>query len=72
MTYRQTTNLKASELKDSTALTLMSTDVEKIATSLRMLHELWVSPIEVIVAICLLERQLGVSCLVPGLISLSG
>jgi ATP-binding cassette subfamily C (CFTR/MRP) protein 1 len=56
--------------KGSSTLTLMSTDVERISRGLESLHELWASPIEVGIAIWLLGRQLGVACIVPGVIAL--
>lgn len=48
-----------------TAITLMGTDVERISTSLRDIHEIWASPIDIGLALWLLERQLAVSCLMP-------
>jgi ATP-binding cassette subfamily C (CFTR/MRP) protein 1 len=70
MIYRQTTLLKANDLKDAAAVTLMGTDVERIATSFRSIHEVWASTIEVGVAIWLLERQVRVACVVPVIISI--
>jgi len=48
----------------------MSTDVERIAQSLRMIHQLWATPVELILAIWLLERQLGVACVMPVILAL--
>lgn len=53
-----------------TAITLMGTDVERISTSLRDIHEIWASPIDIGLALWLLERQLAVSCLMPVILSL--
>lgn len=49
----------------SATLTLMSTDVERICSSFENFHALWANPIEIIIAIWLLERQLGVGCIGP-------
>ncbi|KAJ5765966.1 uncharacterized protein N7511_003582 [Penicillium nucicola] len=68
--YRQTTKLHAADFKDNPAITLMGTDVERIITTLHALHEAWAAPLEVGVGIFLLERQLGVACLIPAVISL--
>ncbi|KAJ3486425.1 hypothetical protein NLG97_g6615 [Lecanicillium saksenae] len=47
------------------ALTLMSTDIERIRFGLRSMHNLWASPIEVALASWLLYRQLGPAFLAP-------
>lgn len=70
MIYQQTTQLTGNDVKDTTALTLMGTDVERIVESLKSLHETWASIIEVAVALWLLERQVVLACLVPAVISL--
>jgi hypothetical protein len=43
----------------------MGTDTERIATGFRFIHELWGCFIDIVVAMYLLERQLGVACLSP-------
>lgn len=68
--YEQTIHLTSNDMRDSAALTLMGTDVERIVSGLRMLHETWASTIEVALALYLLERQVLLACLVPALISL--
>ncbi|KAJ5085131.1 hypothetical protein N7532_009902 [Penicillium argentinense] len=67
--YRQTAKLPAEQFKGSSSITLISTDVERLSYRLRNLHEAWMGPIQVVVAIVLLERQLGVACLIPAAIS---
>ncbi|KAL4768016.1 P-loop containing nucleoside triphosphate hydrolase protein [Aspergillus nidulans var. acristatus] len=66
--HRQTVRTKAADLGGNTAITLMGTDVERIASGFRLIHEMWASLIEIGVAIYLLERQVGVACIVPALI----
>ncbi|TPR02115.1 Proline racemase family protein [Aspergillus niger] len=48
----------------------MGTDVERIVSGSRVTHELWASLLEIAIAIYLLERQVGVACLVPAVIVL--
>lgn len=69
LVYRQTTKLQARDFKDKTSITLISTDVERISYRIRGIHEAWMAPIQVAIAIFLLERQLGVACLIPTVIS---
>lgn len=68
--YYKTTVLTQEDVKDSASLTLMGTDVERIVISLRSLHEVWASILEVIVAVYLLQRQVFLACLVPAIICL--
>jgi hypothetical protein len=70
MIYDQTIGTTAEELNDSAAITLMGTDVERIVANLKNMHEAWASIIELAVAIWLLEREVGVACLIPLVISL--
>ncbi|KAL4768167.1 putative multidrug resistance-associated protein [Aspergillus nidulans var. acristatus] len=71
MIYDYTMGMTAAEISDSAAITLMGTDVERIVANLKNLHEAWASVIELGVAIWLLERQLGVACFIPLVVSLS-
>ena len=68
--YRQTLELRTEDLGTASAITLMGTDVERIATGMRDIHEIWASPIDIGLAVWLLERQLAVSCIVPVILSL--
>ncbi|KAJ5140959.1 hypothetical protein N7448_004367 [Penicillium atrosanguineum] len=70
LVYRQTTKMHAAEFKSRSAITLMGTDVERIVQKFRNIHEIWVTPVEAVIAIFLLERQLGVVCLIPAGISI--
>ncbi|KAM4064465.1 ABC transporter [Hirsutella rhossiliensis] len=69
--YRHTITLKAVDVQDSAALTLMGTDVERIAVSLRLVHEIWASIPEVAVAIWLLARQISAASVVPLVVCLA-
>ncbi|KAJ5718166.1 ABC transporter integral membrane type 1 [Penicillium malachiteum] len=68
--HRQTINARGVDLGETTAITLMGTDVERIATGFRSIHDLWGCPIDIGIAIYLLKRQVGVACLVPSVIAI--
>ncbi|KAJ5770022.1 uncharacterized protein N7511_002073 [Penicillium nucicola] len=61
LVYRYTMRLDAGVARDSAALTLMSVDVERISSGLQYVHEVWASPIDIGLALWLLERQLGLA-----------
>jgi ATP-binding cassette subfamily C (CFTR/MRP) protein 1 len=63
--------LNSANAKDVAAVTLMSTDVDRIIAGIEMLDVIWATPIEVVLAIFMLGRQLGWACLSPLLISVS-
>lgn len=50
---------------DPATLTLTGPDVDVIAHAFRAIHELWACPIEIALAVYLLERQLGAGCVGP-------
>ncbi|KAL2883225.1 hypothetical protein SGCOL_001416 [Colletotrichum sp. CLE4] len=50
----------------SAPLTLVSTDVRTICKSFEMIHEVWANPIEIGLAIWLLQQQLGLGSVGPG------
>lgn len=58
------------DLGDINGLTLMGADVERIILGLRSIHEVWASLVDISIAIYLLEKQVYVACLVPGLLTL--
>ncbi|KAJ5704274.1 multidrug resistance-associated protein [Penicillium malachiteum] len=57
------------DVKESEAITHMEVDVDRIVKNLHSFHEAWACMIEIMIAIWLLERQLGATCVVPALIS---
>jgi ATP-binding cassette subfamily C (CFTR/MRP) protein 1 len=63
--YKKTTEMKLSAGGDSAALTLMSTDVERIRIGLMNLHEFWANSIEAGLAAWLLQRRLGAAVAAP-------
>jgi ATP-binding cassette subfamily C (CFTR/MRP) protein 1 len=63
--YEKTIQISTTALDDSAAVTLMSTDVERIVQSMRKIHEFWANSIEVGLATWLLKQKLGVACVAP-------
>ena len=57
--------LSSEKLFDNAALALVTTDVNRICTSLQRLDDLFATPVEVGVAMFLLQRQVGASCVTP-------
>ncbi|KAF4918158.1 ABC transporter atnG [Colletotrichum viniferum] len=51
----------------SAALTLVSADVRNICRSFETLHEVWANPVEIAIAIWLLQRQLGLGSVGPAI-----
>jgi ABC-type multidrug transport system fused ATPase/permease subunit len=61
----------SSAVSDNAALTLISADLERISFSLKHIDQLFACPVEIGVAIFLLERQIGVSCVAPIVFSIA-
>lgn len=62
--YSKTLLIQDGAFDNAAALTLMSTDVDRIASSLQNIHEIWANVIELGIAIYLLQRQVGVATVV--------
>lgn len=71
MIYDKTLVLDALKAGDSAALTLMSTDVERVANGFEVFDALWAAPVEVVIAMVLLYREIGLAFLVPVGITIS-
>lgn len=63
--YDRTLLLQDGVYDESAAISLMSTDVDRIADSMDVIHEVWAELIEVALGIWLLARQLGWVCVLP-------
>ncbi|KAJ5524996.1 ABC transporter [Penicillium frequentans] len=70
MIHRRLMKSRTVDVKESEAVTLMEVDVDRIVRNLRNLHEVWACLMEIIIAIWLLEREMGAVCVVPALISI--
>jgi ATP-binding cassette subfamily C (CFTR/MRP) protein 1 len=68
--YSKTQKIQLSSAVGSSASTLMTADVERIAASVKVVHSLWDAPLELIIAIVLLERQIGAACVAPIVLAL--
>ncbi|GFF77533.1 hypothetical protein IFM62136_09593 [Aspergillus lentulus] len=68
--YRKTLRLHLNEAKSSAALTLASSDVDRIGLTVESGHEIWASSIETVLALVLLQRQLGWANIAPVLLAL--
>ena len=62
MIFEKTTRLGAAAASEGVAITLMSTDIDGIASGIKDLHEIWANVFELVVAVYLLQRQIGSAC----------
>ena len=69
--YARSLKLQAGVYDESAALTLMSTDVDRITMSAEGFLGIWARLIQVAIGIWLLERQLGWICAAPIVVVLS-
>lgn len=68
--YRKTGTLSLRDIDPASSVTLMGADMERVVHGWQTMHEIWANTIEIGVAIYLLEKQLGVACVVPVAVSL--
>lgn len=68
--YSKTLDLSVTALDESVAVTLMSSDVQAICDGFQLINDLWGVPLELVIVIYLLTRQLGIVALVPAILSL--
>ncbi|KAM3068089.1 hypothetical protein ACMFMF_009454 [Clarireedia jacksonii] len=71
MIYQKMTEQAIGGITESSAITLMATDVEQIATGLQTSIDFAANFIQMGIALWLLERQLGVACVAPVFTGLS-
>ncbi|KAF4951397.1 hypothetical protein FSARC_12927 [Fusarium sarcochroum] len=70
LVYSKTLDLDTSQAGDAAAITLMSTDIDRIAAGFELFAALWAGPIEIAIGIYLLYLRLGVSCVVSIILAL--
>ena len=63
--YGRTLEVQAGVYDENKALTLMSTDIDRMIMSLTSVCEIWARLIEMGIGVWLLERQLGWVCVAP-------
>lgn len=65
LVYQHAVHTREVDTGDITAVTLMGTDVERIFHSMGMVHMVWGSLLDIVVASWLLGLQLSLACLAP-------
>ncbi|KAJ8216260.1 hypothetical protein LV164_001134 [Aspergillus fumigatus] len=65
MIYNKASRLGIKDADPAASLTLMSADIERIVQGWQTIHDIWGNAAEIALAIYLLERELGVACVVP-------
>ncbi|KAK1624645.1 P-loop containing nucleoside triphosphate hydrolase protein [Colletotrichum phormii] len=63
--YEKTTSMSITGAEEAAAVTLMSTDIERIVNGMSKIHESWSTLLQMAVALALLYRQLRVVFIVP-------
>lgn len=66
--FNKTLRMSTSAVSDASAITLMSTDIERIGSGLRDIHEIYANFIEVVLALWLLARLLKIATLASTLV----
>lgn len=70
MIFQKTMNVNPTDKMRHDPMVLMGTDIEKIALSLRQVHEVWASIIEIAIALWLLEKQMGAAFVAPAVLTI--
>ncbi|PHH92904.1 hypothetical protein CDD83_3735 [Cordyceps sp. RAO-2017] len=65
MVYNRTMQLSTGAIDKSSAVTVMSADIERIALGIKTIHDIWANVIQVALAAWLLEKQTGVAIVLP-------
>jgi hypothetical protein len=65
MVYKKACTLNLKDADPAESVTLMSADIERIVQGLQTMHEIWANVAEIALAVFLLERELGIACVVP-------
>ncbi|KAK7222510.1 hypothetical protein V2G26_010513 [Clonostachys chloroleuca] len=68
--YETTLRIDPHAAKDSAAITLMSTDIDCMATGVEEMDAVWASPIEIAISIYLLYQQVGLATITPIVIAI--
>ncbi|KYK58885.1 hypothetical protein DCS_00012 [Drechmeria coniospora] len=68
--YRKTLRVSMPTAQESSAVTLMSADIERTGSGLRFMHEVWASPVDLALGFYLLQRELGPAAAAPGVLFL--
>jgi len=60
--FQKSMGLETTTAAEGAATTLMSTDIDGIATGIREIHEIWACIVELGIAVYLLQLQIGAAC----------
>lgn len=72
MIYDKMMALPVDNVNESSAMSIMGSDVESLAESFFMaICDTWANFLQVAIAICLLARQLGAVCVAPIIVAIS-
>ena len=63
--FNRALSLQDGVYNESSAVSLMGTDTERICLSIEKVHEVWAQLFEVVIGVALLGRQLGWVCIWP-------
>jgi hypothetical protein len=63
--FDKTLHINSSAATNAEAITLMSADIDRINSSMRLIHEIYASLIEIAIALWLLYNLLGVAIMAP-------
>jgi ATP-binding cassette subfamily C (CFTR/MRP) protein 1 len=69
--YHKLDQLENGSVSSASAMALMGTDVEQIAEAWNSICDIWAFPIQIGFAIWMLQRQLGIACAIPIILSIS-
>lgn len=70
MIYRKSGTLGIKDADPAASITLMSADIERIVQGWQTMNDIWANAVEIGLAIFLLERQLGIACVIPVAVSI--
>lgn len=63
--YEKTNELQSHFGDDAAAITLMSTDIERVTAGLEKMHGFWANILQILLGYWLLQRRLGSAFLAP-------
>lgn len=69
--FNKTLRMSTSAVTDASAVTLMSTDIERIGSGIRQIHETYSNFVEVAIALWLLARLLELATIASTLVVVS-
>lgn len=65
LVYQEALEIRTFEQGQVTAMAILGADLPQIVAGLQMLHEIWASLVDVVIATWLLQRALSLACLAP-------